>query len=293
MRVLYCWDLGAISSLINRYMSYKYNHIGTVLMRRDSDRYGLSAYYSPPCRLVGGGARLFYLQAAMTAPRQDILYVDASLGRINLLKKISMGAKVVMHYHGSDVRNIPYEARRDKEKNADHIMVATPDLLNYKFSTEPTHLPIPVDTELYSSRDIPSNNRGIVFMKLGQKSEPTLQRLRDMGFGDIKWDLIPHPHDVNVATATSGETPPHGDLNRVQYHTMPAKLSQYQYYGGIYWNSFSKSWYEMSSTTDLQALSLGLTLVRYDGAVVKELPPEHRPEEVASRVKAIYDTLLE
>ena len=298
MRVLYCWDTAGISSIINRYMGQAYDHTGTVVMRRSHDPYGISAYYSPPCRLVGKGraeARTFYLSTVVASPRQDILHICAGIKHVvSLFKKISMGGKVVLHYHGSDVRDVQYESRMDIERHADHILVATPDLLDYKYGMEPTYLPNPVDTGLFSPGVIPDNNRGIVFMKPGQKPEPTLQRLRDLGFGDIEWDLATRTFDANVmATVPETRFLQLGRPSRIQYRDMPALLSKYRYYGGIYWNSFSKSWYKMSSTADLQALSLGLTLVRYDGAVIKKLPPEHRPEEVAARVKTVYDALLE
>ena len=297
MRVLYCWNTAGISSIINHYMGQAYNHTGTVIMRRSHDPYGISAYYSPPCRLVGkgmSGAWAFYLATAMTSPRQNVLHICAGIEYMGLFKKISMGGKVVLHYHGSDVRNVPYDSRMDAERHADHIMVATQDLLDYKYSMEPTYIPNPVDTGLFPPCVVPDNNRGLVFMKPGQKQEPTLQRLRDLGFGDIEWDLATRSYDAN-AMATVPETcfQQPGRFDKVQYRDMPALLSKYQYYGEIYHNVTSGSWYTADSATGLQAMSLGLAVIRHDGSVVKELPPEHKPEEVAARVKTVYDTLLE
>lgn len=296
MRVLYCWDTAGISSIINHYMGQAYDHTGTVIMRRSHDPYGISAYYSPSCRLVGkgvGGTRAFYLATVMASPRQDILHICAGMKYMGLFKKISMGGKAVLHYHGSDVRDVPYESRTDAERHADHILVATPDLLDYKYGMEPTYVPNPVDTGLFSPSVIPDNNRGLVFMKPGQKQEPTLQRLRDLGFGDIEWDLATRSYDVNVMATVPETSFLHlGRFNKIQYRDMPVLLSQYRYYGEIYHNVASDSWYTVDSTTGLQALSLGLTVVRHDGSVAKKLPPEHRPEEVAVRVKTVYDALL-
>lgn len=278
-------------------MSQTYDHTGTVIMRRSHDPYGISAYYSPPCHLVGkgmGGALTFYLTTVMASPRQDILHICAGIKYVELFKKISMGGKVILHYHGSDVRNVTYEFRMNAERYADHILVATPDLLDYKYDMEPTYIPNPVDTELFSPSAIPDNNRGLVFMKPGQKPESTLQRLHDLGLGDIEWDLATRSSDVHaVDTLPETRFLQFGRPNQIQYRDMPALLSKYRYYGEIYHNVTSGSWYTADSATGLQALSLGLVVIRHDGSIVKELPPEHRPEEVAARVKTVYDTLLE
>ncbi|MDE0525197.1 MAG: hypothetical protein OXI27_01155 [Thaumarchaeota archaeon] len=300
MRVLYCWDTAGINSIINHYMGETYDdHEGTVVMRRSHDPHGIYAYYSPSPLGRGkwsgtGRALQFYLVATLRSPRRDILHVCANIGYTGLLRTFSMGGKVVLHYHGSDARNIPYASRKAAEERADCILVATPDLLEYEYAKEPVYLHNPVDTRLFAPLDdIPKNNRGLVFMAPDQNRKLTLQRLQDLGFGDVEWDLAARSHDTTeVGVVEQTISPRLRGINNIRYGDMPSVLSKYQYYAEIYYNAAAGSWYTMDTTTGLQAMSLGLNVVSPDGSVARELPPEHRPERVAKRVREIYDGLV-
>ena len=271
----------------------EYDYEGTVVMRRTHDPYGISSYYAPECRLTGG-RRSFYWTAAIAALRANILHISAGIKHAGLLRRISAGSVMVLHYHGSDVRDVPYEARMDIESRADCILVSTPDLLEYRYGMEPTYLHNPVDTDLFSPRKIPENNRGLVLMKPGQKAEPTLQRLRDMGFGGVEWDLAERSYDAGTMYAVSQSASLRlGSLSRIRYADMPSLLSRYEYYGEAYYNASDGTWYGVDSTTGLQAMSLGLKVVRPDGTVATRLPDEHRPERVASKVRSMYEVLMQ
>lgn len=131
-------------------------------------------------------------------------------------------------------------------------------------------------------------------MKPGQDWNHTMVRLRDLGFRDVEWDVVPRSYDTQMINSMSASSVLRSDgFARVQYRDMPEVLSRYQYYGEMYWNGDAREWYMADSSTGLQAMSLGLRVVRPDGSVARGLPDAHRPENVAARVRAVYDALLE
>ena len=212
--------------------------------------------------------------------RQNIIH-SIALPRLDKIKKFAPGAKVVLHYHGSDVRNTPPQARRKQEQLADVILLATPDLLDYEYLHEPIWLPNPVDTRLFAPRKIPENGRGLVMTKPHQRVDDTMQRLHDLGHGDISWNIIVRYDDAGR------------NFPGTMYAQMPSLLEQYQYYAEISWNYYERKWYvDFDSTTGLQALSMGLKLIRSDGTVVDSLPSKHTDVECAKRVQAIYQDIL-
>lgn len=189
MKVLYSWDTVGVSSMINRHLGMsRADHRGVVLMRRNVDPYGTTAYYDDDlvCSgMVEGGAKRFYVAAAEAAVfmRPDILHMCGNLRFTGLIRRLAGGCKVLTHYHGSDARDVPYEKRAKAERQSDFVAVSTPDMLECKYGMDPVWIPNPVDTELFSPRRIPDNNRGLVMMKARQSPEDTLARLRSMGWG--------------------------------------------------------------------------------------------------------------
>ena len=297
MRIVHFMDIAGISSILSKYMNHIYGYRAKVLYRHIYDPYCITAHYFESCRLAGS-LKSFYVNAALMSIGKNIIHYNMGMNYVGLIKRISGGAKVIFHYHGSDARDNPYESRMSAEKLADCILVSTPDLLDETYRINPIYVPNPVDTELFSPRDIPDNNRGLVFMKPGQRSEHTLQRLCDLGYGDIQWDLVPHTYDTQVIgniklwDGIEKVDLSTGDIKRIPYSKMPAILSRYKYYGDIQWNANNDTAYNVDSTTGLQAMSLGLTVIRHDGSTANNLPAQHMPKEATRRVKEIYEGLM-
>ena len=157
-----------------------------------------------------------------------------------------------MHYHGSMVRaELKGKSFRLKnEKFVDHIIVATPDLLEHDYSKQPHYIPNPVDVELFKPLSTTlRNNTGMIVLKKNQSYSKTLKALQKRGF-DIKLDMYEYYVDLPFVN---------GEL--------------------IHANSI----------TGLQAMSMGIKTISWDYSVSNSLPNYHHPESVVKEIQRLYD----
>ena len=166
------------------------------------------------------------------------------------------------------------------EESAKAIIVATPDLLGYEFAKEPHYLPTIINTELFAPCDIPSNNRGLINLTPNQDISETMSRLSEYGFGDVEWDIVQRHYDTTKAQ------------HRIMYKDMAAHLTQYEYYSGLAWDGITGIWYQADPKTALEAMSLGVKVVRHDGSISSSLPARHHPENVIPKLRTIYDSVM-
>jgi hypothetical protein len=75
---------------------------------------------------------------------------------VKLIKKLFPWKRVIIHYHGSAIRGMWAQRKKDWE-SADVVLVSTQELL--KGAPEKAiYLPNPVDTDLFYPRDISNKN---------------------------------------------------------------------------------------------------------------------------------------
>jgi hypothetical protein len=84
------------------------------------------------------------------AKRYDVIHIHSLFKIIPELRKKYPDKKLILHYHGSEVRTKVGSLdplRLEAEDKSDIILVATPDLVNYLTNSNPKYIPNPVDTE--------------------------------------------------------------------------------------------------------------------------------------------------
>ena len=154
-------------------------------------------------------------------------------------------------------------------------------MLECKYAQDPIWLPTIVDTELFAARRIPRTGRGLAIMLPGRLQRRTASRLHEFGFSDIEWEFVGRKYGLH-------------DPNRtvVRYEDMPKYLSKYEYFfgGGGVRDPATKLWLCADSKTALEAMSLGVKTIRYDGSVRDTLPEQHTPPRVLEKLCAIYGT---
>lgn len=299
--MLFIGDTAGVNSLFSRCLT-KYGNPGTMrflprILRPYSDAgLTLSVSLEDPYHhseyngaKLYGGRRRFYLLAYLhnLILRFDVLVMTTGTSvrvRDAILRVTPRRVVKIMQYHGSDIRDMPRNHQSKTEHKYDFSWVVTPDLLKYE-QKHMVYIPNLVDVDLFYKRPIPQNNCGIVMLKPKQTEEQTLDKLKELGYGDIKWTFVKRVYDLDMIHL----------FNTRPNHDMPRFLSQYEYYANIYYNSTSTGQQILVtpntlSNTALQSLSLGLKVIRSDGKVIDRLLEHHHPKSVMAHVDKIIQT---
>ncbi len=259
LRVLHIWNTAGVGSVIARYQAKLLGWKTTVLDRRSTDLFGKS-YYGVS---VPNGPLLFYLATAVNIMRYNVIHVHDLDKIVPVIKKVFPTKPVVLHYHGSVIRN-RWNQRKRYWSQADAIIVATEDLLNGAPECA-VYLPNPVDTQLF--RPMPRLRRkgwALYMYSEDPKLKTGLERARSIarewGLKLVVW---------------------HRRLKPIPHLAMPWFLNHFEYF-------IDHAWVPALSKNALEALACGLKVVRWDGKVLEGLPPSHKPEAVVKRLVQIY-----
>lgn len=244
-------------------------HDSHVIILDRFDPFRISSCYDT--KVVRNSVVRFYLKALWMSRHADIVHLHDIARRLHFWRRIYAKKPLILHYHGSQARDTPYETRAKWERYADAILLSTPDLLDHKYLKPPMYVPNPIDTDLFAPRDIPHNNRGLVIMKKGQTRHDTLYLLKENGFGDIEWECK--------------------ERGNVPYPKMPDYLSTYEWYGDIV--ILHGKLFHPHSMTGLQAMSLGVKTIDYNFKVCDTLPEQHQMAYAAEKLDSIYAAALE
>ncbi len=261
MRVLHIWNTAGVASIMARYQKRLLGWNTWVVMRKVFDRFGLTTYGE----VIDAGAKMFTARALWMARKFDIIHVHTFDKIVPLLKMLYPRKKVILHYHGTDIRN----RWREKERywrRSDIVLVSTFDLL----SGAPSHviyLPNPVDMELF--RPMPELRRQRTALHI-------IKREQDE---DIDWvRKVARKLDLELTVIDRIKNPiPHSDLPKV--------LNKFEYY-------IDQNYIPALSKTALEALACKLKVVRWDEKIIEGLPEEHNPENVVLELKKIIESLL-
>ena len=206
------------------------------------------------------------------AREYDLIHVHYHSIFVPLLKAV-YDCPVIMHYHGSDVRE-NWGAHKRSEK-ADEILVSTADLL--RGAPDRVYwLPNPVDTELFSLMSWTENenrDRMNLAVHFSKGADDEARELAN-GFG--------------LELTIFNQKFPHKEL--------PVILSQFEYFIDVQRDFKDRllpvAGPSVGSKLSLEALSIGLKVIDRYGEVRDSLPIYHRPERVARALFRIYDNLF-
>jgi len=265
MKVLHVWNPASIASTLAKYQARLLGWNTWVMARGAIDIYGETTYGE----ILDCGSREFITLVILKARKYDVIHVHIVDKIVPILKFIYPWKKIVLHYHGTDIRG----RWREKERywrRADLILVSTRDLLEgAPRDIEVHHLPSPVDLEIF--RPIPELRRPgtALFMTSSELkhrvSQPwaidVARRLK------LKLDIIDREKVM------------------IPHRKLPLLLNRYEYF-------IDHRWVPALSKTALEALACGLKVIRWDEKILQGLPEQHKPEYVVRKLVKLYQTIL-
>ncbi len=265
MKIVHCFNIAGVATTLSKELR-KIGHETIIIDRKGrNENMGFnldiqSVYKRSP--------RGIYWEVLKQSRNADILHIHYSqdvLSKTKILKKINRKVKVIMHFHGSDIRG-----KWDEFKGgvADKVIVATPDLL--EGAPEFVHyLPNPVDTEHWSREKDPFPNSG-VYVNANKKYDKN-------GFA---W--------ANKKAEEYGIKPMHR-LDRIYpYKIYPRIMEYYDHYFDIKYDQNGEI-IAARSLNALQFLALGRNKVISEQGIMTTLPKKHWAENVVDKLMKIYE----
>jgi glycosyltransferase involved in cell wall biosynthesis len=183
------------------------------------------------------------------------LHVHVDMAR--KLRKLYPSKKIIVHWHGEELRQRGWEGVREITSVSDAVFVSTEDLL----AGAPegvVHLPNPVDMELF--RPIPSLRKpnSALYIVKGYRGE------------DLEW-----PKKVTSKLGLELDVRDR-KVGPISYNEMPMLLNRYEYY-------VDRNYPESLSKTALEALACGVKVISWKEEILTSLPSEHDPKNVVQQ----------
>jgi len=294
MRILHVWDQAGVAFELAKYQRLR-GYDSTAIMAREFDKYGISRFYK---EYVIDTTREEFVQRSLDEARSaDILHIHSRSDMVfKFRKEFRNSKKIILEYHGSDIRRIKkqelphrsklsdlavrgiftYRRMRDMilriqlnaQRVADAVIVSTPDLL--PLVSNAVYLPNPIDTDLFTPD------------KVSSKPERARALTMDTEAIDIRLTLnYCRKHNMNSDIDVYNRI-----KDPIMYVDMPAFLKKYGLYIDIRY--VNGKILENLSKTALEALACGLDVLDYKLVRRHGLPDEHIPMNVISRLETIY-----
>lgn len=297
MNILHVWDQSGVACILSKYQN-KLGHQSVVLRRSNYDPYGIYKYYD---NLVEFAEEKDFFELCLSRAKEaDIIHIHSRADvLVYLRKKLDTKLKVIMHFHGSDLRGINqkysdlrltsipkimfkrYTANKIRKRNnlaamryANRILVSTPDLLSEISEPKPILLTNPVDQEhFYKKQDsrLNSNKRYFTF-----KTESTSDVNLIISF--CKNNGIDNMEIVDRIN------------NPIMYAEMPKFLHNYDIYVDV--RFVNNTLLENLSKTALESLSCGLEVIDFQMRRWSKLPVNNEPLKVVNKVLEIYEEVM-
>jgi glycosyltransferase involved in cell wall biosynthesis len=296
MHILHVWDQAGVAYTLAKYQQLQ-GHEAKVIMIGDHNKYGLIEFYKQ--YILNVALEEFTEKCIEKAKSADIIHIHSRIDiLLKLRKKFGRSKKIILHYHGTDIRGLKkqklphrsqisdlairsimmYRGLRDKvlfkkrmhinaQRVADTVIVSTPDLL--QLVAKGIYLSNPVDTDHFKPDSLLKNE---------QKEALTI----DTEVTDIQWALDyckMHNISLNIEVYNRIKAP-------IIYKDMPDFLRRYKIYVDIRY--VDKTILQNLSKTALEALACGLKVLDYKLKYRQGLPREHDPINVISRLSTIY-----
>jgi hypothetical protein len=298
MRILHIWDQAGVAFVLAKYQRLN-GHESKAIMVREYDKYGIGKFYNQ--YVIDATLDDFDQKSIDEAHSADILHVHSRSDMVfRFREKYGNSKKIILQYHGTDIRGIKkqklphrsklsdlavrgiftYRRVRDSilikkrvhskaQRLADSVIVSTPDLL--PLVSNAIFLPNPIDTDHFTPDKISS-----------PKVETPHALTMNTEAIDIQMTLsFCKKNNVNLDIEVYNRI-----RDPIMYGDMPAFLKKYEVYVDV--RFVDGKILENVSKTALEALACGLDVLDYKLDRRHGLPEEYNPMNVTSRLETIY-----
>jgi glycosyltransferase involved in cell wall biosynthesis len=295
LNILHIWDQSAVACVLAKNQQ-KLGHEVKILRRTGYDRYGIYEFYGEIVTLIP--EENFLELSLQEANKADLVHIHSRTDALFYIRrKSNKRNKIIMHFHGSDLRGINQKYKRQDlllnpgllvrnsrltrvrrknnllaERSADKVLYSTADLRKFLKRNDSVLINIPIDTDHFipNTNNQPSKDFFIFNTEAISNMKWIIDYCKRSGIDNLKViDRMKHP---------------------VKYSDMPRFLKQFGTYVDIrYVNDNVLS---NLSTTALQSLACGLKVVNYNLEQVSELPSDHVGSNAAKIVQKAYEAIL-
>lgn len=294
MKILHLHDQAGVSCVLAKYQN-KLGNDAKVIKVSD-DKYGIYEYYHNYVQLVRQDE--FIEKSLQEAKYYDIIHVHSLFGMIFYLrKKYGTSKKIVLHYHGTDIRGLDnFDQRKrvynenllliilkiikNKKKNktinriaknrlaqilSDNVLISQKDLSIYVKNAK--YIPIPIDVDHFCKDEDRNKRKALLFKTEASNIKKTLETItNNFNFSAEVHDRISNP---------------------IKYSEMPEFLNRYEMYIDI--RFIKELLLEDLSTTALQSLACGLKVITPQLKILDTFPLQHNPTQIVDRLLKLYE----
>ena len=306
LNVLHIHDQAGVACILAKYQ--RMNNIKSkVLSSNTIDKYGILKFYKDYVDIVDRSNFAEYcLSEAKSA---DIIHIhSAEQIVIKIRKAYGNSKKIVLHYHGTDIRGLKNKnnpdsstimntttrtksfaakvknrlrlvqmgyfrsLRLESQKLANEILVSTPDLLSLLPCAK--YLPNPVDVDHFSKDDT-------TLSKVNKKNALTIKT--EIGNSEKVLEYCKKNNiDLKIDVFDRTKSP-------LLYEEIPNFLKKYDLYVDI--RIVNDKILENFSKTALESLACGLKVLNYKLEYIDKLPQMHNPINVVNQLENIYNKI--
>lgn len=269
-KVLHVLDIAGIASIISHnYNKQKNRKSDVIFHKKNNISSRIAKHYGS---IPYSNFRNIALKGFFKALSCDIIHIHGSESLIPLFKLT--GKKIVLHYHGSDIREPGRSTDKKRIANrskADLIIYNSEkmkELIITKNDVRKVFLPNLIDTELFSNRN-------------------------DKRFGSVSITSSNHDKEKTIKEIKKRFDATIIDLDKksILYPQMANFLSSFEIYVDIRIMPWDQVLEELS-TTALQALACGCK-VFHNEKIIEKLPKIHEPENYIKKLDSLYSKLFE
>lgn len=297
MRILHVWDQAGVAFVLAKYQRLQ-GHDSKAIMVREYDKYGIGRFYND--YVIDATLEDFVQKSIHEARSADLIHIHSRSDMVfKLRKEFGNSKKIILQYHGTDIRGIKkqklphrsklsdlavrgiftYRRARDKillrkrlhpkaQRLANAVIVSTSDLVSLAYGA--TYVPIPIDTDHFKQHQTSSEvqrSRAVTMDTEAIDTKRTISYCKE------------HNIDADIEVYDRIKNP-------IMYADMPAFLKKYALYVDIKY--VDGKILQSLSKTGLESLACGLEVLDYKLNRRHGLPDEYDPLKVTSRLETIY-----
>ena len=265
MKIFHIWNTAGVGSLLAKYTSKYYGIESDVTTMKSHDPYELTT--------VGNAYDYGYKRYRLTNfirsyEGWDIFHIHDLDSYLLQFKFMHPWKPKIIHYHGTRIRE-HWNDRKNLWKNADRILVSTPDLLNGA-PLDATYIPNTYDDSLFN----PEINKNKIpkALHVSYFADDIAQEYAD----NQNLELVIYDRNKNP----------------LSHNKFAELINTYAYYIDVKRDVETKSYIlKNTSITGLEALAACATVIDWKGDLNKGIPSENKPVNVARKIMEIYESL--